>query len=802
MFLCYICSQIAKNTRKELTETMIRAFYSKILLYLSLACLFHPLSAQNREHKLLQVLDQESKTPLDGVAVHCPSKQMLFTDSQGEVLLPSKINLKSLIHLSYLGYKERQISLSQIPHKGDRYIVYLKSNNTQLQSITVKGLRKKASLSAVSSQVSSQHINKALGKSLANLLVGTSGLSSIQTGANTAKPVIHGMHGNRILIVNNGVKQSGQQWGDAHAPEIDFSSNNRIQVVKGAEAVRYGSEAMGGVILMQDKLLPYQSSQIKGAFNSFYASNGRSLGANLFLEGAMPFYRNLAYRIEGKYSNSGDHSTANYLLNNTGHRNNNLKANLGWEQEQFSIEAGYIRFEEESAIMPTANLGNVERLLERIKMGRPDEEFIKPFSRKIDYPREDVLHQTLMFKANYEHSLLGKLKYQFSYQSDKRKESRIRRNNNSHIPELSLNLNTIQQQLHLQKDWRHWAYEVGVQTSSKDNYSEANTGVSPIIPNYTSLEWGTYFIGNYKNEKWYFDLGLRYDGMKVKASSYDKYGAFYYDRKSYDCLTYSFGARFKPNKAWQIISNFGLAWRSPHVFELYSDGVQHGSGAYIRGNKDLQSERGYKWISSIQYRNKLIDIQLSAYLQWVKNFIYDQAELNKDGSPLLRREISGNYPIFGYKQTNAFFRGADLDIKLNLSKAFKYKAIASLVLANEMQTKAYLPYIPPMRINQELSYFYAFAQDWEFTLGLSWLYVFKQKHFDAHKDLIKDTPPAYQLWGLNGNLLWKAKESLQCSLTLDVENLLNAEYKEYTNRSRYYAHDLGRNVRAIFSIRF
>ena len=81
-------------------------------------------------------------------------------------------------------------------------------------------------------------------------------MTSLQTGTTTAKPVIHGMYGTRVLLVNNGVRLSGQQWGDDHAPEVDAESNGSIQVIKGAEAVRYGAEAIAGAIVMDQLPLP------------------------------------------------------------------------------------------------------------------------------------------------------------------------------------------------------------------------------------------------------------------------------------------------------------------------------------------------------------------------------------------------------------------------------------------------------------------------------------------------------------------------------------------------------------------
>jgi iron complex outermembrane receptor protein len=86
------------------------------------------------------------------------------------------------------------------------------------------------------------------------------GVTTLQTGSSISKPVIHGLHSNRILIMNNGVRQEGQQWGSEHAPEIDPFIATRLSVVKGAAGVRYGSDAIGGVILVEPEELPFDKS--------------------------------------------------------------------------------------------------------------------------------------------------------------------------------------------------------------------------------------------------------------------------------------------------------------------------------------------------------------------------------------------------------------------------------------------------------------------------------------------------------------------------------------------------------------
>ena len=133
-----------------------------------------------------------------------------------------------------------------------------------LHEVVVSSRRQVMGANQVGNQINQTTITNALGRSLGSLLEGVSGMSSIQTGTIVSKPVIHGMYGNRILMVSNGARLTGQQWGDDHAPEIDKNNYSDIEVVKGADAVKYGSEALGGIILMQPSPLPYEIKGLHG----------------------------------------------------------------------------------------------------------------------------------------------------------------------------------------------------------------------------------------------------------------------------------------------------------------------------------------------------------------------------------------------------------------------------------------------------------------------------------------------------------------------------------------------------------
>ena len=113
-----------------------------------------------------------------------------------------------------------------------------------LEEVVITAGRPGITAGAVSNRISSSEIHRAAGSSLATLLERISGVSSLSTGTTVSKPVIHGMHGNRILIINNGARQTGQQWATDHAPEVDINESGNILVIKGADGVRYGSDAL------------------------------------------------------------------------------------------------------------------------------------------------------------------------------------------------------------------------------------------------------------------------------------------------------------------------------------------------------------------------------------------------------------------------------------------------------------------------------------------------------------------------------------------------------------------------------
>ena len=280
-----------------------------------------------------------------------------------------------------------------------------------------------------------------------------------------------------------------------------------------------------------------------------------------------------------------------------------------------------------------------------------------------------------------------------------------------------------------------------------DNHSQAGTGIVPVIPNYTETQMGIYGIGKYNYSKGGIEAGIRFDGQETRASGYDWTGSLYGGTRKFNNVSYSL-------------------------------------------------ERSYKWISSISYSNKVFSARMDGYLQWISGYIYDEPK--KETITV----ISGVYPVFQYKQTPAFFRGMDFDFHFMPINSWDYHLIASFIRANEQTTGNYLPYIPSSRFSHDLSWLHETKSHSKLRLSIRHRFVAKQTRFDSNTDLIPYTPPAYHLLGFAASFECPVKYGYKLQFMIAADNILNKEYKEYTNRSRYYAHDMGSDVRCVVNWSF
>ena len=682
----------------------------------------------------------------------------------------------------------KSILVSSIPERIDSLSHTDTGKTHHLSEVLVKASRPVVSSNVVAKKISTVTLERNLGRSLAQMLTEVSGVTMLQTGTTTAKPVIHGMYGMRVLIMNNGVRQSGQQWGEDHAPEVSVDANDQIHVVKGAEAVRYGAEAIAGVIIMEQRSLAYGEKSMQGVVAGVYASNGHRLSSSVRLEGALPWSSNIAYRLQTSYTNSGDRSSAHYLLMNTGVRELNNSLTLGWKKDRLNIEGLFSRYQNTTGLLPSGHLRSREGMVELLERGKPD--LFRPFSREISNPYHSVVHYLARLKGEWNDERLGNFSLQGAYQNDSRDEYAIRRNNAySSVPTLSLSLSSMQLNGSWRKRYSRWDSELGIHGEYLNNYSNAGTGFTPPIPNYTQTSWGGYALQRYLADKFGLEAGLRLEQTNLSVAGYNIAGEYFSGDHTYTNFTYALGGHIRLWKGGKLTSNIGLAYRAPHVQELYSLGSQHGSATFVYGDSTLRSEQGYKWVTSLAHYSERFTLSCDGYLQWMDGYIYEEP------SAEFAQTLAGEYPIFRYRQRDAFFRGVDIDTRYYVLPERLYLNFkGSMVWAEERRTGRYFPYIPAFRMSEEVGFRLSLPRRWQSEFALSHLFVDRQYRFDRSTDLTS-SPNPYHLFGLEANFSKALRGRQSLRLSLSVDNLFNTEYKEYTNRARYYSHDAGRDIR-------
>ena len=415
------------------------------------------------------------------------------------------------------------------------------------------------------------------------------------------------MHSSRILLMNNGVKLESQSWGNDHAPEIDYTGASMVEVVKGAECIRYGFGAMGGVVLLNDAPLPYGHNKpiVKGVTNIGYDTNARGISGSGSIEAG---WKNFGMRLHGNYTRGGDYHTPEYIMNNTGYNNISMSAMGGFENKRITATVLTSLFYQRSGIYFGSQISDLAQLQERFRIGRPTESSLQPFSYEIGIPFQQSQHFTLKGEVKYRINPKQSLDLTLSLQENLRQEYENRMKKEwSVIPMQDLILKTYKADLSYRVSWKPYKMSTfaGLANTYQINYNFPGTKNPAFVPNFAALTMGGFLLQKATFfEKLQCELGLRYDFRVMSVSGYttlNKYD-YYDDFKVYSNFTSSFATHYQFNDNWDMRANIGWSWRPPDINELYAIGLQEGS-YWVVGNRNLKSERGWKSILGARYRS-------------------------------------------------------------------------------------------------------------------------------------------------------------------------------------------------------
>jgi len=576
------------------------------------------------------------------------------------------------------------------------------------------------------------------------------GVSQITTGGGISKPVIRGLGYNRIVTVNDGIRQEGQQWGDEHGIEVDAQSVHSVEILKGPATLMYGSDAMAGVLVLHEAPIMPQGTMALNV-GSEYQSNNRLFDYTVNFAGNQKGWVwnwRWSEKDAGKYKNKVDGRVPGSQFHERA-MTGMLGFNRSWGHSRLKLSYYHLK------------PGLIE--------GERDEDtgLLDPSAafQKIDH-----------YKAVLDNSFLigdGSLKAVVGYQQNRRREY-------EEADELGLDfrLHTVNYDVHyLQATNADWQYAAGV--SGMWQYSE-NLGEEYLIPSYRLFDAGIFASVTRQLNNLTLSGGLRYDIRRLHSYEQmdDDELRFTDFTRNFQGLTGSVGAIYNVTPKLNIRLNFSKGFRAPNLSELGSNGEHEGTFRYELGNRHLSPEHSWQLDFGIDYSSEIIFMQLSLFANHISNYIFLE-KLSDDAADDRYQYRQGTARLLGFE--------AVVDIHplegLHFENTFSYVNARQL---NQPEESRWLPFTPAPRWNSDLRYDIIrngrTLTNTFVAMGLE--YFLRQAN--AHTAYNTETAtPSYTLLNLTAGTDIRWRRRTVASVCLSATNLTDRAYQSHLSRLKY-----------------
>ena len=765
-----------------------------------------------------KVVDLHDNSPLVGAVVSIVEiNENVLSNANGEFLFTNQCKGKVSLKISHLNCEDlfTELDLNRSISKTffmEHHIESLK------EVIVLENKLKDLSITVNSYSLSQLEKDRYSSGNLATALGSISGVSNLSTGNSVAKPVIHGMYGSRVGIVYDGVVLENQQWGLDHAPNVDLNAFDNIRLIKGAGLLKYTGDTPGGVIVLES-LTPKISDSLYGKTIINGMSNGR--GYNLISSWVRSFNSGIYLKAQGTLKKNGDYSTPNYILSNTGNNEENLSVSIGRNKILRKLKINFSFFSQEIGILRSSHIGNVGDLLRAIESKSPT--VINPFSYEVNFPKQFNKHYTTSIEYSIRNNSNGKWITKYNWQKNNRKEFDIRRGSDKYDPALDLSLDT--HNLVSNYEWTnpYSSYDLGLFSQFQDNYSNPDTGIKRLIPDYVKVRLGSFFTASYaifNNVD--FNFGFRYEHINNLVQKYyrnSRWNAENYEndlgpyviketlsqklvkrRLIFNNPSFNFGIKSKIIPSHEISFNFFYTQRAPDIAEMFSDGLHHAIASIEYGNPFLKSEKTNKFVINFEKNEGDLLYNFNPYLTNGKNYIV----IEPAG---VEQTIRGAFPVWEYRSISSLLKGFDIDLSYKINENLFFKNNTSWIEGIDRKTKTPIINIPPLTTKNQIRFSFS---KWESFFGtINSKFVFSQNKFPNNnfyttiienrtkvEKLVDISTPPDRYHDLGVDLNWGPYNlfSNKISFSLTFDNILNANYRNYLNRMRFYNDELGRNV--------
>lgn len=631
------------------------------------------------------------------------------------------------------------------------------------------------------------------------------GVSQITLGASISKPEVRGLGYNRVLVINDGVRQEGQQWFDEFGIEIDENSVNKVEVLKGPASLSYGSDAMAGVINFLSPAIVQQGTVKANLLGSYQTNNGLMNGSVNIAGNKKGFSWDLLYT--GLFAHNYKNKYDGYVWN-SGYSENNLKGIFGLNKNwgyshlvlsMFNLKPGIIEGLRDSAtgMFETHHLDRIGG----------DSLAIAPTSNNKKYNNYPIIHQHVRhYKAVLDNRFLmgsGRLDIKLGLQYNHRQEANdITRDDiyNNYFYLTTLNYD-IQYLLSPKNKWQVSFGVNGMQQSSADK------GIVFVLPEYSLFDIGAFSIAKKTFNKLTVSGGLRYDsrmlhgkdlyvdsnGVRIPTAKSNSVRRFTAYNSNFKGFSGSIGLAYDFTKELYGKINLARGFRAPTAAESGQNGIHDGTPFFEIGDHNLKAENSLQLDATLGISSDDVTVELNAFSNRINNYIFPEKLASIFGGDSIRNDIVAGFsgPTFKYVAGDAVVSGGELmiDIHPRCINWLRFEnAISSVrsIQLNHPDSSKYLPYTPPTklqsRVKVQFSKLNSTLQHLFFNIGID-------NYFEQNKIFYQfgneTVTPGYTL--LNAGLgvdICSVNKTL-CTLIVSGTNLTDKAYQSNMSRLKY-----------------